>query len=236
VSYIGLHRLRRWVRERASRPRGNGEWEITRHAASEKTKARLEPVTRLQAVTWKGIQPRHSRKADVESRFGKGTPSETRIAYRVDQIFALASYSHDGVVQTIRLPAAVQIDQQTIIAEYGNPTRKRDSDALLVWDYDSAGVSAEFTRGNLETSAVELDSRPAIPDTLSSGVGAELVPIRPALSDLAERRGRILNAMKLSSDAAYSLCTGESEKIHAQQYVDQLAALPTAGPIQSRTI
>jgi hypothetical protein len=207
-----------------SRPRADDKWEVTTRSPLDKLRSRPEPVTDLQAVTWKGIQPGHTKRADVESRFGKGIPLETRVAYRVDQISALIAYSGDGTVHAIRLPVAIQIDQQTIIAEYGKPTPDRKSDSLLVWDYDGAGVSVEFTQGKTGATAVELDTRSAMPDALSSGMGRELVPVRPPLTNLTERRGHVLDAMRLSGDTAYSLCTGETEETQSQQFLDQLTA------------
>src|SRR5689334_12596545 len=113
------------------RARIENKWEVTTPARPVQPGAQITPAARLQAAVWKRIVPGRTKRSEVESRFGKGLPSAGWFLYRIDQITTLINYSSDNTVQVIRLPAAVELDQQTIIVRYGKPSRERKSDSLL---------------------------------------------------------------------------------------------------------
>lgn len=203
----------------STRPKLEDKWEVTRPAAITQA-----PPAALQPVIWKGIQPGKTKRSEVESRFGAGTPSGGWFHYRIDAIATQIAYSPDGTVRAIRLPSAVSLDRDTLVAQYDKANRERKSDSLVIWDYESAGISVDFAPGQQQVSSVEVDTRPAPQDALSTGLGKELVPVRPPLTDLPARRHDIREAMGLTSDTAYSLVTSEQEKAHAQEYYDDLAS------------
>jgi Zn-dependent protease with chaperone function len=186
-------------------------------------RARIPPSGAMRAVTWKGIQPGRTTRSEIEARFGRGSPAGGWSRYEIDQITTLVAYTSNNRVKAIRLPVSVEIDQQTLRARFGAPSRTRRANSLLVWEYDTSAVSIEFASGSTTAGMVEIDSRLASADALSVGLG-QLVPIRPPLRNMKERRAAVAAAMGLKQGARYSLVTSDSEWRQARQYYAELAA------------
>ncbi len=196
-------------------------WEVTHKrppATPPIAKQVSSPVQpSLQTVTWKDITIGKTTRQEVVERYGMGEASQSGILHSIDSIPASISFGEENIVQSVRITPPVQMDEADLLAAYGKADWERRSDDFLrIWEYDQKGMTVEFASDDTRVASVEYRAPESLVEGKEALVSKNLVPFRPALTDVAKSLASVQTVLTQSGKAFAWVGTNQ-EYTQAQQ-------------------